>query len=384
VLISAQVALSLVLLIGAALLVRSLRSVETVETGLDRDRLLIVDVDPMSRSYEGERLRLMAREVSERLGRIPGVAAVTYSENGIFSGTESGATLQVPGFTARTDEDTVAAYDNVGPGYVRAIGGRLVAGRDFTASDGMGAALVALVNQTMARFYFGAANPLGRVLRLDDSTSVQIVGVVADVKDHELRGEVARRFYLPMQQSRFTGGGLSFIVRATGDPGLLATPVRGAITAFDPLLHIDEVNPLSTLMRNSVSGERLLARIATGFGVLALVLAAVGLYGVMTYAIARRTSEIGLRVALGARRANVVGMVLGDALKLVGAGVAIGVPLALAATRLLRNQLFGVAATDPASIAAALAVLVASGAVAAVIPAVRASRVAPQIALRQE
>lgn len=382
-LIAAQVALSLVLLVGAALLVRSLRSVEGVDTGLDRDHLLIAEIDPTAAGYSGERFRRLAESLADRLRRVPGVADVTYSENGIFSGTESSTTFQVPGFAARSPADTTANYDQVGPGYVRAVGARLLQGRDLTPNDGQSAAPVMLVNASMARFYFGTESPIGRTVAMGD-TALQIVGVVADVKDHELRDAGTRRFYLAYQQAPAINMSLRMIVRATGDPALLAIPVRQAIQTQDALVPIASIEPLSELMRESVREDRLLARLATGFGILALLLAAVGLYGVMTYAIARRTSEIGLRVALGARRADVIGMVLGDALRLVALGIVVGVPLALASARLLRNQLYGVGPTDPASLVLSLLVLTLSAVLAALLPALRASRVAPLIALRQE
>jgi ABC-type antimicrobial peptide transport system permease subunit len=173
-------------------------------------------------------------------------------------------------------------------------------------------------------------------------------------------------------------------IRASGNPADLTIAVRREALAVDPELMIDRMDALSFLMRQSIREQRLLARLATGFGVMALLLAAIGLYGVMTYAIARRTGEIGLRVALGAQRSSVVGMVLSDALRLVLLGIVVGVPLAFGAARLLGNELHGVEATDPASIVIALLVLAGSGVVAALVPALRASRVAPLVALRQE
>jgi ABC-type antimicrobial peptide transport system permease subunit len=175
-----------------------------------------------------------------------------------------------------------------------------------------------------------------------------------------------------------------FIVRASGDPAALVDPVRRAIKSADERFSTDAVQPLSVGMRNSISQERLVARLATGFGVLALILAAIGLYGVLTYAVTRRTNEIGLRVALGAVQGDVVRMVMGDALKLVLIGVVIGAPLAVFATRLLRSQLHGVAPTDPVAIAVALAVLAGSAVLAALLPARRASRLDPLTALRAE
>ncbi len=384
-LIAAQVSLSLVLLIGAALLVRSLQSVQNQELGLDRDHLIIADVDAMTRGYTGDRLLVMLKELSGRLQQIGGVAAVTYSENGIFSGTESGTTFQVPGFVANADADTAAAFDQVGPGYIDAIGGRVLRGRDLAADDMDRGVPVTMINETMARFYFGDGDPVGRSIQFNDSQSVQITGVVADVKDHELKGEASRRFYLPIARNRFgEPTALSFIVRTTGDPAPVVEQVRKTIAAFDPQLPIEGVNTLSHLMRQSVREDRLLARLATGFGALALLLAAIGLYGVMTYAVSRRTGEIGLRLALGAQRPAVIRMVLGDSLRIVLIGVVAGVPLAIGAARLLRHQLYGVSATNAVAFAAALGVLLVAAIAAALIPAWRASRVQPLVALRQE
>lgn len=383
-LIATQVALSMVLLTGAALLVRSLSHLRQVDTGLDRDHLVIVDVDAQSAGYAGRGLLALATDVVERFGRLPGVTAVTWSENGIFSGTESGASFQVPGFTATQVDDTSAAYDLVGPGYVRAIGARLLRGRDMEARDMTGAP-VALVNQTFANFYFGDADPLGRTIRFNDTSAVQIVGVVADVRDHSLSEAVRRRFYLPGHLSpQGEPGALSFEVRAHGDPALLVEPLRRTMQAVDPRITIELLAPLTQLMEQSVNEERLLARLATAFGVLALLLASLGLYGVMSYAVARRTGELGLRTALGATAGVVQRGVVGEALRIVGLGLGIGVPLGIGTLRLLASQVHGVGAADPWSLGVAVAALTASAALAAWIPARRASRVSPLVALQRE
>ena len=383
--IAGQVALSFVLLVGAALLVRSLRNVESTDPGLDRERLLIIDVDAGRAGYTGERLSAFAGSLAERIRQVPGVAGVTYSENGIFSGTESMNSLQVPGFTPRTDEDSLAFYDQVGPDYARTTGARLLVGREVTEQDDGRAAPVALVNERMARFYFGGANPVGRTLHFDDTLAVTIVGVIGDARDHELREPPRRRFYLSYAQHPLgEAGSLRFVVRAAGDPAALGPAVRREIAAADPSVPILAVDPLTRLMRDSIREERLLARLAAAFGALALVIAAVGLYGVMTYAVTRRTSEIGLRIALGALPGDVARMVLGDALRLVLLGTAAGVPLVLLCARLLRGQLYGVSAADPTVAALALGLLAASALAAALLPALRAARVAPLVALRQD
>ena len=385
-LIAGQVAVSLVLLVGAGLLVRSLQSVQNAEVGLDRDHLIMVRVDALDRGYRGERLRTLIRDLSDRLSRSSGVAAVTYSENGIFSGTESYSTFQIPGFTARSFNDTSAAYDNIGPGYVRAIGAHLVEGREFAATDDQRSPRVALVNAAMAKFYFPGQSAIGKTLVFSDTVSVSIVGVIADIRDHELTTKPPRRFYRPYLQYPLGDepGSLNYAIRTTGNPMQAIPALRQAIIAIDRELKTDDIAPLSLLMRDSIRQERLVARLATGFGALALLLAGIGLYGVLTYAVTRRTNEIGLRVALGAQQQDVVRMVLGDALRLVLAGVVVGAPLAIAATRLLRTQLHDVHPADPIAIVSALLVLTLGAVIAALIPARRAARLDPLSALRAE
>ena len=384
-LIAAQVALSLVLLIGAGLLVRSVHTLLNADPGLDRDHLLIVDLDARGAGYSGDRLTALITDLAGRFRRLPGVTQLSWSENGIFSGTESANTLQIDGFVARTHHDTISYSDRIGPGYIDAIGATLLRGRDFTARDDARAPQVALVNRTMESFYFPDGTAIGKRIRLGDSTSAEIVGVVADVVDHDLTAEPVRRFYVPYAQPALgEPGSLVLIVRTSGDPNALVQSVREQVKTVDANLPIYGIDPLSLLMRQSVREQRLLARLATGFGSLALLLAAIGLYGVMTYAIARRTGEIGLRVALGAQRSDVVGMVLRDALRLVLLGVIVGIPLSIAATRLLQSQLHDVKSTDPLVIVICLAVLSISAVLASLLPALRASRVAPLVALRQE
>ncbi len=386
-LIAAQVALSVVMLVGAGMLVRSLRNVQSVDVGLDRDHLLIADVDMKARGYAGERLQQLARTLRERIGAIPGVEAVTYSENGIFSGTESGTNFEIPGYIARTPSDTDAAYDVVGAGYARGIGAHLVDGRDLETTDEQRAGRVALVNKSFATKYFPGQSAVGKFIHLQDTTLVEIIGVLADTHDHDLKGTPNVRMYFSYAQSNpgvDPAASLRFMVRAKGDPASVAAQVRAAIIAIDPALPIDGNTPLATLMEQSIGQEKLMAKLASAFGILALLLASIGLYGVMTYAISRRTREIGLRVALGARQQDVVRSVLFESLRLVAAGMIIGLPLALASVRLLRSQLTDVSLMDVPSIAAALTVLAASGIVASLIPALRASRVSPIVALQSD
>jgi predicted lysophospholipase L1 biosynthesis ABC-type transport system permease subunit len=248
---------------------------------------------------------------------------------------------------------------------------------------------VALVNQSLASLYWPGRNAVGQFLRFDDSVAVEIVGIMADTRDHELGEKPARRAYFSYIHSddpKHAGspGSLRLEVRTTRDPSPIIQAVRRAVIATDPSLPIDRIDALTTLMRQSISESRLVTRLAGAFGVLALLLAAVGLYGVVAYAITRRTAEIGLRVALGAQRADIGRMVLLDALRVVALGIVIGLPVALGSMRLLTAQLHGVAAADPVSIAAAVTVLLVSAVVAVMLPAIRAARVSPIVALRAE
>ena len=382
-LVVAQVALSLTLLVGTSMLVRSTRALTTIDTGLARDRLLIVTVDAAPTGLDSARLTTYTRTTLERVRRIPGVVSASLSENGIFSGTESSTTLQAEGFVARAEDDTTANYDRVGPEYFTAIGAKLVQGRDFRATDDERSPGVAVINATMASFFFPGGNALGRRVTIDSAT-YEVVGVVADTKDHELRGTPTRRIYLPIYQSGALPTQLTFELRTNGDPATLVTPARLELRSSHPSLLILSNDPLTSLMRLSINQDLLVSKMASLFGVLALSLAALGLYGVMTYATTRRTSEFGLRMALGAESHMVGQMVLAEAMRLVVGGAVVGVPLALAATRLLRNQLYGVGVVDVPSIVIALLVLAVSAALAGYLPATRAARVGPLEALRTE
>jgi predicted permease len=311
------------------------------------------------------------------------VDAASFSENGIFSGTESFTSLHVEGVTPRTEADTNANYDRVGPGYFTAIGAHLIAGRDLAESDNERAPFVAVLNETMATFYFPNGNAIGHRVRVDSAT-YEIVGVVADTKDHEIRQTPTRRMYLPIYQAGPLPMEFTFELRATGDPARLVAAARRELTAANGTLKVLATDPLTLLMRHSISQDLLVAQVASFFGALALALAALGLYGVMMYATQRRTSEFGLRMALGAEPVRVRRMVLGEAMALVAGGTVLGVPLALAATRLLRSQLFGVGIVDPLSIVLAFIVLALSAMVAGLVPAARAARVGPLEALRTD
>lgn len=391
-LIVGQVALSLLLLVGASILTRSLQKTESVPLGFDRDHLIVADLDIATPGYRSDRLASVVHAMRDRVASLPGVSQVSYSQNGIFIGSEWHTDVSVARQVVRSPRDTVSAADKVGAGYARAIGARLIAGRDLDAQDEGVPPHTALVNQSFAQFYFHGANPVGELARFDDSSVVRIVGEIADVRGQSLDAtttpDSARRIYIPYL---YTRGGTKFpqptelrlLVRTSGDPGALVQSIRRAIGETDRAVVIDELAPVSSLIRYSIRDQRLVARLATGLGVLALLLAAIGLFGVMSYSVGRRTSEIGVRAALGARRIDIARLVLRDGLGPVALGLTIGLPLSIVAVRALARHLNDIS-TDPVSIAIAVLVMLAAAVAAVLIPARRASRIDPIRALRED
>ncbi|HXB26100.1 MAG TPA: ABC transporter permease [Gemmatimonadaceae bacterium] len=382
-LVVAQVALSMLLLVGAGMLSRSTMALANADIGVARGHLVLAEIDAERSGYQGPRLIALVRDLTERVKQIPGVLAVTSSENGIFSGTESGSTLQAEGFTARADSDTLVASDVVGADYFRSTGAHILQGRDIEARDNETAPKVAVVNETAARYFFPNGEAIGRHIQMD-SVTWEIVGIVGDIQQTGVREPPVRRVYGPMVQQKIAPTGFKLEIRVAGDPARLVLPVRQTLLAADPSLAIYSVDPLTELVRDSIAKDRLVATLVSAFGILTLILAALGLYGVMAYATARRTGEFGLRMALGALPSAVERMVLREAILLTGFGMAIGLPVALAATRLMRGQLFGISFFDPPSIGLATVVLSVSAALAAFVPAMRASRVAPLEAIRAD
>ncbi|MEO6209493.1 MAG: ABC transporter permease [Gemmatimonadaceae bacterium] len=379
-LVVAQVALSVLLLVGTGMLVRSMQRMQSTDIGVARHELLLVEVDAQRSGYTGARLFGIMRELLARAGQIPGVASASLSENGIFSGTESGTNVRVEGFTARSDADTNIAYDDVGPGYFHTIGAHVLQGRDFETRDNESGPTVAIINKTAAQFFFPHGNAIGSHVTAD-SVTFEIVGIVSDVEEQDLRADPTRRLYISAFQNPVPPGLFSLELRTTGNPARLSETVRHSLAAVDPTLAMG-AKSLSDLIEESIAQDRLVSRVVSVFGTLALALAALGLYGVMTYATARRTSEFGLRMALGAEPADVLRLVLGEAMLLVVGGIIIGMPAALGAMRLLQHQLYQVGLLDWPSILIALAMLGASAALAGYVPARRAARVGPLVALR--
>jgi predicted permease len=387
-LVVGQVALSVLLLVGAGLFVRTLANLSAADLGYGREGLLIVRVEPVSAGYDAVGRAAVYRRLLEAFRGIPGARATTLSENGLFSGTESADQVTVEGYHSDKEEDNSARFDQVGPDYFAAVGVPVLLGRGISVQDTESSARVCVVNEAFATFYFGSQNPIGRHVTdefPDTRATFEIVGVAKDARDHRVKGDVPRRFYLPIFQSL---GEIPvsayFEIRTIADPESLLPIVRQRVRDINEALPITSATALSTLVDRSITRERMIARVSAFFGVLALVLAAIGLYGVLSYSTARRTREIGIRMALGAPGGRIMTGILRETMTLVAVGLAIGIPAALACSRLVRTALFGLDPTDPATFAGAVLVVVSVALLAGFLPARRASRIDPLAALRCE
>ena len=379
-LVVAQIALSTVLLIGSGLLVRSMGHLFDTDLGMDRDHLLVVHVTTSRTSYVGPRFLTYRSQLVERLRREPGVDAVSYSEGGPFAGGSSSAHVTIPGFLAQADSETEVAYDHVGSDYFRALGARLLRGRDFTADDITERRRVCVIDATMASRYFRERDPIGRTVVLD-SAPFTIIGIVRDVEYNDVRARPLRRVYFPDVDAPEVPRSFELQLHVRGRPEHFVRPIRQALMEVDRTVPLT-IEPLFDRVRESVSQDLLLMQVASFFGTVTLILAALGLYGITAFATTQRTGELGLRAALGAEPWRVAGLVVRDASVTALAGIAIGIPIGIAASSLLRAVLFGVTPFDPVSLGAAVGLLALTVLAASYLPAWRASRVSPLEALR--
>jgi predicted permease len=386
-LVVSQVALSLLLLFGAGLLVRTLENLENLDPGFDRRGVLLFDIDPTKSGYKGPTVTRLYKQVLEHIEAVPGVRSASLSEiEPITGGGGWENSVWVEGYTSRPDENTTVYLNSVGPRYFETLRDPLLLGRDFNIRDSETTPKVAIINQAMARYFFGNRNPIGMKFGWygEERNKVQfeIVGVVKDSKYGTLREQIPRTAYLDCFQGPL--GGMTFGARTSVKPSAVIAQVRNEIRTVDVGLRIGGFSTLEDHVDHSLGHERLMATLSSLFAGLAVLLACVGLYGVMAHAVARRTNEIGIRMALGADRTQVLRMIFGESAILVAAGVAVGLPVAIAATRLISGQLYGLKAADPVTIAGAVLLLTAVAAVAGYIPARRATNVDPLVALRHE
>jgi putative ABC transport system permease protein len=386
-LIVAQVALSLVLVMVASLLVGSFRRLATLDPGFRRDGLLLADVDWANEPSAPDRDRGFPRRLLESVRAIPGVRSASASFMTPISGTFWNDYIAVDGFTPKTQRDALAWFNAVTDGYVSTLGMTLLAGRDISPLDGPGAPSVVVVNETLARRFFGTPTPIGRRLRINAHDSLgppmEIVGVVADAKYGRLTEQTRPTAFVPLAQTDPWGPAIRLALRSGGSPGGLVPAVTAATRALGPSITL-EFTTLDAELSASLALPRLLATLSGFFGGLALLLAIIGLYGTMSYTVARRRSEIGIRIALGAARARMLRMVAGEATRMVAGGVVIGAGLALLGGRAVAAFLYGVTPSDPVTLALSAVVLAAVATVAGLIPAWRAARIDPMTTLREE
>jgi predicted permease len=397
-LVAVQVTLAVLLLVGAGLFIRTLRNLEQVDLGLRPESLVSFTISPGSSGYSANRAKQFFGTLLDRLRNASGVTQAGLANMPILEGGEQDWSITIEGYEAKPGERMNTYFNCVSPEYFATLGMPLLVGRDFDARDvdlatspPSGVARrpfkVAIVNASFVRHYFGDGNPLGRHFGLGSDpgtpTPIEIVGVVGDAKYTAVREEIARQMFFPVMQDNYASSAIVYL-RTSGDARVAFGAAQRTLQQLDPNVPMYNLRTVEQQIGRSLLNERLIAMLSSGFGVLATLLAMVGLYGVMAYTVLRRTREIGLRVALGAVPRDVIWLVMREVLLLVGTGVTLGLAAAWALTRYVQSQLYGVAATDPTTIAAAVVILSLVAAAAGYVPARRATRVDPVRALRYE
>jgi predicted permease len=382
-----QVALSLPLLIGAGLFLHSLRNLRGVDTGFVKENVFLANLNPSLNGYSTERIRGLYGDLLSRLRTLPEVRAASLTTSSVISGGWDQDSVRVEGYQPRQEEEVSPNNAIISPGYFSSLGIPFVSGRDFTDQDTAARPKVVIVNQTFAHYYFGDANPLGKRLSMDDDPKapldMEIIGVVRDAKYVNLREKPRRHFYTALaQQPRLFD--MTLQVRTANDPRSIGDLVRAQVHDLDPNLPLYATTTLEIQIDNSLIAERLLSCLSSMFGMLATLLASVGLSGVVAFSVARRTREIGVRMALGAQRRDILFLAMSQMVPAVGLGLVVGLAAAYALNHLLGSMLYDVGSTDLATFAAAGILLATVAALAAYLPARRAAQVDPLMALRYE
>jgi predicted permease len=387
-LVVAQIALSLMAVVFAGLLLRTLWNLQAISLGYPREKLLLVTVDGVRAGYKGPQFPNLWRDLTTRLQALPGVQGVSYSINGLFSGAEADDEIEVEGFTPHQEDEEGSRFDMVGPQYFAVVGIPLVRGREPGTQDGLTTPHVCVINESFSNKFFAGRDPIGRhvIQKFGDQKNImEVVGIVKNARDHSLRDEVPPRFYAPGDQGmQGPNQWATFEIRTKQDPEQLIDSVRKAITDANQNLYPANARPLVESLEMNTANSRMIARLSTVFGCVALFLASAGLYGVLSYGVARRTNEIGIRIALGAGPRAVIGMVLRETGVIMVIGVVIGIALVVACTRFVASQLYGLSSLDPLTIITCVLFFGAIALIAGYIPASRATRVNPVQALRHE
>ena len=387
-LVTAQVALSLLVLFAAGLLARTLNNLRNADTGYEREHLLTAHLHPVQIGYSNLQIAALAQRVTERISAMPGVRAVSFSSNGLFSGGDGGHDIDVPGFQPSAEGGKHVASDTVGPNYFSTVGIPILRGRQIGPQDSPTSTRVVVINEALAKHFFANQDPIGRTFRLSNpnyrNQPFEIIGIAANAKENSQSKPAARRMYEALVQRTDQRPGVVVEVRTISKPSAVSASLRKEIRAVDPNVPIEDVNTVDELIDSSINERISISKLSGFFAGVGLVLACIGLYGLMSYTVAARTRELGVRMALGAQPQDVLWLVLRESLLLICAGIVVGVPAALASGALLSGMLYGLRPADPLSLAAVVAILGAVGTLASYIPARRAARVDPIVALRYE
>lgn len=387
-LVVTQVAVSLLLLIVAALFVRSFQRLAEVQLGYDRDHVLTFSVNPISYGYKVAEIPQLYKDVIERLDSVPGVRSTSLTDNGLFSGMDSSSGVTVEGEKPKTGDDAQSQWDLVGPNFFSTAGIPILYGREISADDSGNGQRIGVVNEEFVRHYITqGSNPLGKRVHVHTTTGDQdfvIVGVAANAKRRSVREKPRPRFYAPFLNPIGEASYASIIVRTSGDPGAVAPSIRSTVKQTASNLPPIEIRTMQEMVSQTLGQDRMITQLSFAFGVLAIVLVCTGLYGIMAYAVSGRVNEIGIRMALGAQRGNVLLLVLRESLLLVVIGVAMALPIVLGAGKWISSLLYGVTAADPVALTFATILMLVVGMSACYLPARRAMRVDPIVALRYE
>lgn len=384
VLVTGQVAISLFLLIGAGLFIRTLMNLRNLDMGFRGDHVLLMSVNPGLSRYTTDRTDNFYTALLERVKAVPGVQSASIADQPLLGGAMfDGLTVEdhatIPG------QPPTVAVKSVTPGFFETMGIVIRGGRDFTKEDRRGTQKVAIINERVARQFFDGQNPIGKHIGVGSLTpDLEIVGVIADTKYRSLRNPAPRTVYLPFSQLKSPSPARTLHIRSHGEPSRMASAIRDQVREIDKNLPVTDLKIFAELVDENLVQERLIASISGFFGTLAVLLACMGLYGVMSYAVTCRTREIGIRMALGASRIRILEKILRESLGFVLIGTVIGISAALASMRLIQSQLFGVKTADPLTIVVATFLMVAVATIAGFLPARHASKVDPMVALRQE
>jgi predicted permease len=385
--VGVQLGLSLLLLVCAGLFVRTLQRLKTVDVGFAIDHLLTFQLNPLLAGYPTTENMAVGTRVLESLRTLPGVRAVGATNDPELANDNIGQNITIPGYTEKENEDMDVEHPSVSPGYFSAMGVPLLAGREFGDQDREGMQKVAVINERMARHFFGAPErAVGRYFGFGGGqvkTDVAIVGVVKDVKHTTVRQKVLPTVFTPYLQDANLHG-MAFYIRTSQAPEAAEATVRRAMQTLDSKLVLDDFRTMPEQIDDNLNTERTIALLASGFGILAVFMAAVGLYGVLAYSTAQRTREIGLRIALGAARTSIMRMVLLEVLWLTGISIAVALPASLLLARVVRSQLFGISSNDPLTLICGTGLIAAVALASAYLPALRAAKVDPMVALRYE